>query len=135
MSGGGAGVEGGGSGHGGGSGQGDGQGGTGSTGGSPKRRSVPVSAVRMLPISDRENSYRLSFLPESTGIARLILDEAGDSSAIPRTDVRAVDDSISLDQVHVKRGQRTAIDITADGPIYGRAWRLSAIEVNQGRRS
>ena len=128
----GVGVGGGGGGQGGGPGEGDGQGGTGSAGGSAMRRSVPVSAVRLLRVSDLKNSYRLSFLAESSGIARLTLDEAGDSSVIPRTDVRAVDDSMSLDQVHVKRGQRTVVDITADGPIAGRAWRLSAIAADEG---
>ena len=54
---------------------------------------------------------------------------------MPRTDVRAVDDTISLDQVHLKKGLRTTVDITADGPIGGRAWRVTAVAVNEGNLS
>ncbi len=115
-----------------GEGEGDGQGGTGPRGGTARRQSIPVSAVRILPLVDRENCYRLSFMPEGDGSVRLTLDEAGDSTAIPRTDVRAVDDSVSLKRVNVRKGRRTAIDITADGPIDGRAWRLSAATANEG---
>lgn len=110
----------------GGQGEGGGQGGTGTRGGSSNRQSIPVSAVRILPIAGRENCCRLSFLAEADGIARLILAEAGDSSPIPRNDVRAVSSNISLNRVSVKKGHRTVVEITADGPIDGRAWRLSA---------
>ena len=112
--------------NGGGQGEGGGQGGTGTRGGSSNKQSIPVSAVRILPIAGQENCCRLSFLAEADGIVRLTLAEAGDSSPIPRNDVRAVSNSVSLDRVHVKNGQRTVVEITADEPIDGRAWRLSA---------
>ncbi len=116
----------------GGQGDGGGRGGTGTRGGSSNRQGIPVSAVRILPIAGRENCSQLSFLSEADGIARLILAEAGDSSPIPRNDVRAVTPDISLDRVRVKKGQRTVIEITADEPIDGRAWRLSAALTTEG---
>ena len=130
---GGAGTGGNGNGSGnGGTGEGDGIGGSGTRGGSTNRQIVPVASVRILPITGKENHYQLSFLAERDGIVRLTLDEAGDSSAMPRTDVYAVDGDKSLDQVHVKRGQRTSIDISAEGPIDDRAWRLSAVAASTG---
>lgn len=135
---GGAGVNengGGGGGNGCGQGEGGGQGGTGSRGGTSHRKSIPVSAVRILPIVDRENCYRLSFLPGGEGCVRLSLDEAGDSAAMPRTDVRTVDDSVSLDRVQIRKGQRMEIQITAVKPIHGRAWRLSAVVADEGEKT
>ena len=122
----------GGGGDGGGSGEGDGKGGMGIRGGGGTQKGISVSAVRVLPIAGRENCYLLSFLAEADGIAHLTLDEAGDSSVIPRKDIRAVDDNISLDQVRIMKGRRTAVKITADEPIGNRAWRLSAVAVAEG---
>ena len=87
-----------------------------------------MSRVRILPIVGRENCYRLSFVAEADGVVRLVLEEAGDSSTVERDDVRAATEDISLDRVRVAKGQRTIVDITSDGPIDGRAWRLSAVE-------
>lgn len=119
----------------GGQGEGGGQGGTGTRGGSSNKQSVPVSAVRILPIAERENCCRLSFLAEADGIVRLNLAEAGDSSSIPRNDVRAISSKISLDRMRVKNGQRIEVEITADEPIDGRAWRLSATPVQERNES
>lgn len=127
----GTGENGGGGGDGGGSGEGEGQGGTGPSGGGKARRGIPVSRVRMLPLVGRKNQYQLSFLPQKDGIARLILEEAGDSTSMPRNDVRAAGTDISLDKVRLKKGQRHVIEITADGPIDGRAWRLSAVATEE----
>ena len=113
----------------GGPGEGPGRGGSGTRGGDKKQRNVPVSQVRILPIADRENCFRLVFVADADGVVRLTLDEAGDSSAIRRDDVCAVQSGDSLDRVSVRKGQRTELDITADGPIDGRAWRLSAAKV------
>ncbi len=112
----------------GGSGEGEGQGGTGGHGGGQvRRKGIPIVGVRILSIAGRENCYRLSFLADGDGAARLELEEAGDSSTIRRDDVRAVDDNVSLDSVALMKGERTELDITADGPIGGRAWRLLAV--------
>ena len=121
-----------GGGGGGGTGDGDGRGGTGTRGGTSRHHGIPVSGVRILPITGRENCCRLSFLADGDGFARLTLEEAGDSSALPRTDVRAVDEDVSLDRVHLTRDRRIVVEITADGPIDDRAWRLSAATVPVG---
>ena len=126
---GGAGTGSGGSGEGG-RGEGDGQGGTGTQGGGSTQRGIPVSGVRILPTVGRENCYQLSFMADADGIARLAFEEAGDSSTLPRDDIRAVAEDASLDRVRVAKGQRTVVEITSDGPIDGRAWRLSAVETD-----
>ena len=112
----------------GGEGEGDGQGGTGTRGGGSRQRGIPVSRVRILPIVGRESCYQLSFVAGSDGIARLAFEEVGDSSTVPRDDIRAVAEEASLDRVRVAKGQRTVVEITSDGSIEGRAWRLSAVK-------
>ena len=112
----------------GGKGEGDGEGGTGTRGGGGRQRGIPVSRVRILPIVGRENCYQLSFMADADGIARLAFEEAGDSSTVPRDDIRAVAAEASLDRVRVAKGQRTVVEITSDGSIEGRAWRLSAVK-------
>ena len=104
-------------------------------GGTSRHHGIPVSRVRILPITGRENCYRLSFMADGDGLACLTLEEAGDSSAISRKDVRAVDENMSLDRVHLKKDQRTVVEITADEPIDGRAWRLSVTAVPEGDAS
>ena len=111
----------------GGSGEGEGEGGVGVRGGDGKRRAIPVSGVRILAIEDRDNCYRLSFRSGAEGTVRLELEEAGDSSAVQRADVRAIDDDVSLDRIQLAKGQRTVVEVTADAPIAGRAWRLVAL--------
>ena len=116
----------------GGSGEGDGSGGAGSKGGGQKSaKRLPVSSVRLLPIQGSENRYQLRFRARDNGFANLKLEEAGDSTSIPRDDVRAVSDGESLEEVELVEGQYCNIEITADLPIEGRAWRLSATEVNK----
>ena len=112
----------------GGPGEGEGEGGTGARGGrQPRVRAVPISGVRILSIPGRDNCYQLSFRAGGTGVARLELEEAGDSTTIQRDDIRAVADDVSLNRVSLSEGQRTAVDITADTPIGERAWRLRAV--------
>ena len=112
----------------GGPGEGEGQGGTGGRGGrQPRVRGVPISGVRILSIPGQENCYQLSFRSGDSGVARLELEEAGDSTTIQRDDIRAVADNVSLDRVSLSEGQRTTVDITADTPISERAWRLRAV--------
>ena len=113
-----------------GKGEGDGQGGTGTKGGGSRQRGIPVSAVRILPIVGRENFYQLSFMAGADGIARLAFEEAGDSSTVPRGDIRAIAENASIDRVRVAKGQRTVVEITSDSSIAGRALRLSAVEAD-----
>ena len=113
----------------GGSGEGDGQGGTGTHGGrAAKQKSIAVSSVRVLPVNESQNRYKLSFVAHGSGTATLELSEAGDSSAIPRNDVRVASNGSPLEQIEVKlvRGKQTEVEITADAPIGGRSWRLAA---------
>ena len=111
----------------GGSGEGEGEGGTGGRGGrQPRVRGVPISSVRILSIPGQENCYKLSFHSGGSGVVRLKLEEAGDSTTIQRDDIRAVADNVSLDRVSLSEGQRTTVDITADSPIGERAWCLRA---------
>ena len=121
-------------GNGSGSGEGEGHGGAGGRGGTTSMRSIPVSSVRLLPIAGKDNLYRLSFRAEAQGVVRLELQEAGDSSPIPRSDVRIFADEgaeASLGSVALATDGRTELVITADGPIGGRSWRLSATEVDK----
>ena len=112
----------------GGSGDDDGTGGSGDQGGGlPRRRRIPISNVRILPIEGSENHYQLSFQASGSGVAQLNLEEAGDSSTIRRDDIRSVDNDVTLDRFTLASGERGVVNITADAPISGRAWRLSAI--------
>ena len=112
----------------GGTGDGDGKGGTGGRGGGGViSKPIPVSGVRVLPINGRENRYRLSFRADGDGDARLELEEAGDSSTVARDDIRTVNDHESLECVHLYKGRRTEIIITAEMPIGDRALRLRAL--------
>lgn len=119
--------DGGGTGGTGGSGEGDGTGGTGTRGDGNHSKSIPISSVRILPVNEDQNRYKLSFHSESVGTVRLALEEAGDSTAIRRDDVRAVSDDDSLNCVQLIKGGRTIVEVTADAPIGGRSWRLSAV--------
>ena len=114
-----------------GGGSGESRGGHGIRGGSGRRRGIPVRRVRILPIDGQDNCFRLSFIAEADSVTRLVLEEAGDSTAVPRNDVRATAKDVSLDRVPVKKGERTIIEITATEPIHDRAWRLSAIPVSE----
>ena len=113
----------------GGGGDGQGEGGTGIRGGGgrPGPRRVPISGVRFLSIEGHENCYRLSFRADAEGVVCLELEEAGDSSAVWRDDIRTITEGTSLDHVRLVRGQRTVVEVTADAPIGNRAWRLSAV--------
>ena len=113
----------------GGLGEGEGTGGTGIRGGDrSKLRRIPISNVRMLAIEGRENSYRVSFRADGSGVSRIGLEEAGDSSAIRRDDIRAVDENVNLDHFRLVEGERAELEITADSPIGGRSWRLTAVD-------
>ena len=117
----------------GGSGEGDGSGGTGGKGGGHKSaKRLPVSNVRLLPVQGHKNRYQLRFRAGNSGLANLKLEEAGDSSSIPRDDIRTVSDNVSLESVNLVEGQYCNIEITAELPIEGRAWRLSAIHSDKG---
>ena len=113
----------------GGSGEGDAVGGSGISGGNKTAKSIPISNVRILKVDGSKNRYRVSFRAHADAIARLELTEAGDSSAIPREDVCAAEDGVSLDSIQLQNSQSTVVEITADAPIGDRAWRVSAYSI------
>lgn len=114
----------------GGSGDGDGKGGTGGRGGARvASKPIPVSSVRILPIEGEDKRYKLSFRAGGSGVARLEIQDAGDSSTVPRDDIRTVNDDESLECVHLQTGERTEVIITAEMPIGDRALRLRALQI------
>lgn len=121
----------GGHGGGGGSGEGDGTGRAGERGGNVGE-AIALSKVRLVPIDALQNRYELSFHSEDGGTVALAFHEAGDSSAILRTDVQSADNNVRLSRLLIERCSRTTLTITADEPIGGRAWRVSARVVGEG---
>ena len=110
--------------------EGGGTGGGGDRGGKSGLETVPISDVRLVPMFDDQNRYRVSFLADSGGRVRLELGEAGDSTTMERKDLQAfgIDGKpLDLDGVELTAGERTAIEITGTNPIGGRAWRVRAI--------
>ncbi len=107
--------------------EGDGSGGVGSRGGMKGKRLIQVSRVRVLPIPDRSNCRRISFIPGKSGLAMIRVDEAGDSALIPRDDIRSADGT-PFELVRLKEGERCTIDIMADDPLEGCALWVAAYE-------
>ena len=97
-----------------------------------RESNVRIYGVRILPVSEQDNLYEVSFFADKDGPVRLILQEAGDSSAISRADIRSATDGISLEKLNVSQKKRTSFRITADAPIGGRAWRVSAMSKVEG---
>lgn len=89
----------------------------------PGRRILPISAVRVIPIPGNDNHYHLNFTPHRTGIARIEIKEAGDSSTNPAEDVRVAEGSMPL-----TAGKRIAVKIATDKPIRDRALHIEAVE-------
>ena len=69
--------------------EGGGTGGGGDRGGKSGLETVPISDVRLVPMFDDQNRYRVSFLADSGGRVRLELGEAGDSTTMERKDLQA----------------------------------------------
>lgn len=114
----------------GGPGEGEGEGGSGGRGSGGVRKLLPISRVRILPVQGSDNRYRISFRSESTGTARLEIEEAGDSSTIPLGGLRAAEGS-TLDAIGLIGGERTVVEVISDNPIRDRALRIAAVEVER----
>lgn len=127
-SGGGAGSGNGGGGGTGGQGEGEGEGGSGGQSGGAVRKTLPISAVRVLPIPGAPNRYRLSFKAHRAGVARIEIEEAGDSNTNPLEDIRAAGGEASAG-IPLTAGERSTLEIIADNPIRERALRVEAVEV------
>ena len=120
-----------------GSGEGDGLGGSGSRGGFRGTEAVPINDVRLVPVPGADNRYLVGFTPCSSGVARIELEEAGDSTGIQRADLQAFTDDrtpLQLDQLVLTAGQRILFEITGTEPIGGRAWRVHAVRVAEENR-
>ena len=112
-------------------GEGEGKGGTGSKGGTAGRQSVPVRDVRVLAVPGTDQ-YRLSFTPGpgAAGTVRIELQEAGDSTAEPRTDLFVAGSrrtKLSDHELQVRDGQRASVDFVGEGTMSGRAWHLTLV--------
>lgn len=114
----------------GGEGQGGGQGGVGGNGDQEGRRGkriVPISGVRILPVRDTLNRL-LIFTAEDNGPVQLQMEEAGDSSRIPRDDIRILDGPLLGEYtIDLVKGKPYHIKITSNKSMEGRAWRLLAV--------
>lgn len=112
----------------GGPGDGDGIGGTGGKGGGTGQRTpVGIQGVRIVRSRGvAENRYWVRFRPDRTGVGRMTFCELGDSMLVERTDIRAADPAVSLDEVSMTAGQDAVLEIVASTPLLDRAWRISA---------
>ena len=92
-----------------------------------EKRILPISAVRVIPIPGSDNRYHLNFTPHRTGIARIEIKEAGDSSTNPAEDVRVAEGSAPAKKP-LTAGERISVEIVADKPIRDRALHVEAVE-------
>lgn len=115
---------------GGGAGDGDASGGTGSRGGGRGTTPIEIRAVRVLPIEGYENRCRVSFTPSITGSVQLHIEEAGDSTALKRPDLRAFvnGDEQQLDSFDVTAEERVTLEIHGNESLQNRAWRVVALK-------
>ena len=94
--------------------------------------SIPIRDVRQLPHSDDAKKLRIGFTPQVTALVRLRLEEAGDSEAFQRSDLRLYEvdtgAAVDVDHLAVKAGERVEFDVIADTPVDHRAWRVSAVK-------
>ena len=124
-----------------GEGEGEGTGGTGGRGGDHGRSPVLIVDARGLAVPGTDDLYRFSFTPQVSATASIRFDEAGDSTAIRRDDLQAVNaqgQPIDLTKVNLVAGERVTIDVKSTGAIGDRAWRVHAVEVvsaTEGKKS
>ena len=122
--------DGGGGENGGGAGDGDAEGGTGPRGGGRGTTPIEIRAVRVLPVDDHENRCRVSFTPSITGSVQLQIEEAGDSTALKRPDLKVFVNGVErqLDSFEVTAEERVTLEIEGDEPLRDRAWRVVALK-------
>ena len=117
---------------------GAGRSGASESGGSRGRESILVERVRYLPSTSDLHGYSVVFTPLSdVSGASFGLAEAGDSDAIKRSDLKvATPDgsqvALSDYRGELTAGQRYRLDIVAEQPITGRAWRLRVTKDRRG---
>ncbi len=96
---------------------------------SQKRRRLPIDDLRLVPVSGDANRYRVSFRAKESGVADIVLAEAGDSTLVSRDDVQAWYEGapFSLTGVELETADRVEFEITAGSPLGERAWVISAM--------
>ena len=107
--------------------EGEGQGGSGGKSGGQGKKTVPISAVRLIPLNDISDHYRLSFKGHSKTTCQIAIEEAGDSSFVRIDEIEAVGDR-HLNKVSIEEGDRVTIDIVSNTPLHDRAIRVLAFE-------
>ena len=110
--------------------EGEGRGGTGGKSGGLGKKTVPISAVRLIPLSGTGNHYRLSFKGHSENPCQIAIEEAGDSSFSRIDEIETVGGR-PLDNVSLKEGGRVTIDIVSNTPLNDRAIRVVAFEATE----
>ena len=110
--------------------EGEGRGGTGGKSGGLGKKAVPISAVRLIPLNDTGNHYRLSFNGHSENMCQIAIEEAGDSSFSRIDEIEAVG-GLPLDKVPLEEGGRVTIDIVSNTPLHDRAIRVVAFEATE----
>ena len=113
-------------------GNGGGQGGDGDgepTQPSQKRKRLSIDDVRIVPVGGGANRYRVSFRAKESGVADIVLAEAGDSTLVSRNDVKGWYNGAPFPLTGVELGPSTRVEfeITAGSPLGERAWVISAV--------
>lgn len=111
-------------------GEGGGTGGTGKRGGSKGRRILELDDVRVLHDPTNPHSARIRFTTPTALTARLLIDEAGDASAIQRTDLTIFDEHGEVwsgGQRTFQAGTRHELTITGKQPLADAAWQAAAV--------
>ena len=104
----------------------------GTVGGGRARQAVVLRDVRLLAGGRASGrTFRIAFTPtESVENAILEVAEAGDSTAIKRTDltIAAGADQVALNHhaIRLVANQRISLEVFASGSIDGRSWRVQA---------
>ena len=90
---------------------------------------LAIDDVRLVPVRADADRYRVSFRAMESGVANIVLAEAGDSTLVSRDDVRAWSGGapFSLTGVELKAVNRVEFEITAGSPLGERAWVVSAV--------
>lgn len=96
---------------------------------SQKRKRLLIDDVRLVPVQGGANRFRVSFRARESGVADIVLAEAGDSTLVSRDDVRASQDGVTfpLTGVELRPADRVEFEITAGSPLGERAWVVSAV--------
>ena len=96
---------------------------------SQRRKRLTIDDVRLVPVRGGVNRYRVSFRAKESGVADIVLAEAGDSTLVSRDDVQAWYEGapFPLTGVELRPSTRLEFEITAGSPLGERAWVISAV--------